>query len=109
MSWARAIHLARWADTQEARHTLPLLLRRLIRRTVPALAAWNFPAAEQVQRPGFDGVVETPVGNEFVPAGLTRWEMGVDKDPKAKAQADFDKRMAETPLEERQKAVFVFV
>jgi hypothetical protein len=109
MSWTRAIHLTRWADTQEARHTLPLLLRRLIRRTVPALAAWNFPAAEQVQRPGFDGVVETPVGNEFVPAGLTRWEMGVDKDPKAKAQADFDKRMAETPLEERQKAVFVFV
>src|SRR5262249_27305602 len=82
---------------------------RLIRRTVPSLAAWNFPAVEQVQRPGFDGVVETPAGNEFVPTGSSRWEMGVDKDPKTKAQDDFDKRTANTPLEEREKAVFVFV
>jgi hypothetical protein len=109
MSWTRAIHLARWADTQEARYTLPLLLRRLIRRTVPSLATWNFPAVEQVQRPGFDGVVETPAGNEFVPTGISWWEMGVDKDPKTKAQGDFDKRTEKTSLEERQKAVFVFV
>jgi hypothetical protein len=109
MSWTRAIHLARWADTPEARHTLPLLLRRLIRRTVPSLIALNFPRGEQVQRPGFDGLVNTPVGNEFVPAGLSRWEMGVDKDPKKKAQDDFDKRTAQTPADERKDTAFVFV
>ncbi len=109
MTWTRAIHLIHWADTQEARHTLPLLVRSLIRRTVPSLQALNFPAGEQVQRPGFDGVVEALQGNEFVPTGLSRWEMGVDQDPKGKAEKDFTKRTEDVSPEEQKRAVFVFV
>jgi hypothetical protein len=109
MSWTRALHLIHWADTQEARHTLPLLIRNLIRRTVPSPVSLNFPAAEQVQRPGFDGVVETATGNEFVPAGASRWEIGADRDPKSKAEKDFAKRTADVSPEERNRAVFVFV
>lgn len=109
MSWTRAIHLIHWADTLDARSTLPLLVRRLIRRTVPSLRALNFPAGEQVQRPGFDGVVDAPQGNEFVPTGLSRWEMGVDKSPKGKADDDFTKRTAAVPPEEQARSVFVFV
>jgi hypothetical protein len=61
------------------------------------LTALNFPAGEQVQRPGFDGVVEARQGNEFVPAGISRWEMGVDKEVKAKADSDFEKRTTAVP------------
>lgn len=109
MSWTRAIHLIHWADTQEARSTLPRLIRRLIHSTVPSLTVFNFPADEQVQRPGFDGDVETPQGNEFVPPGASRWEMGVDKSPKGKADDDFEKRTAEIPPEEQRRLAFVFV
>jgi hypothetical protein len=109
MSWTRAVHLIHWADTQEARVTLPRLIRRLVRGTVPAVTSLNFPADEQVQRPGFDGVVGTPEGNQFVPFGDSGWEMGVDKSPKSKADLDFDTRTEEVPADEQQRLVFVFV
>src|SRR5262249_46153644 len=109
MSWTRAIHLIHWADTQEARSTLPRLIRRLVRSTVPSLTVLNFPADEQVQSPGFDGDVETIQGNEFVPAGASRWEMGVDKSPKGKADEDFEKRTAKVTSEEQRRLAFVFV
>ena len=109
MSWTRTMHLIHWADTQEARSTLPRLVRRLVRSTVPSVTVLNFPADEQVQRPGFDGDVETPEGNEFVPAGASGWEMGVDKSPKGKADDDFEKRTSEVPVEEQRRLAFVFV
>jgi hypothetical protein len=109
MSWTRALNIVHWADTQDARHTLPRLVRRLIRSTVPSLSKLNFPAGEQVTRPGFDGTVETPTGNEFVPQGLSRWEMGVDKNVKGKADEDFAKRTDATPAEEQEQTTFVFV
>src|SRR5262245_8905295 len=109
MSWTRAIHLIHWADTKEAQHTLPRLVRRLVRATVPSLTVLNFPAGEQVHRPGFDGDVEAPHGNRFVPAGVSGWEMGVEKNPKGKADEDFEKRTAEIPPEEQKRLVFVFV
>lgn len=109
MTWTRAIHLTHWADKQEAPYTLPLLIRHLIRRTLPSLEKVNFPAGEQGRRPGFDGVVEAPEGNEYVPTGSSRWEMGVDKDPKGKAETDFTKRSAAVPLQEQKDSVFVFV
>lgn len=109
MTWTRAVHLTHWADKQEAPYTLPLLIRRLIRRTVPSPGKVNFPAGEQGRRPGFDGVIETVEGNEYVPVGASRWEMGVDKDPKGKAEDDFTKRSAAVPLQEQKDFVFVFV
>ena len=75
MSWTRTLHFKSWADTQDARHMLPLLIRRLIRAVVPADAIVVFPATEQVQRPGLDGIVEVTAGNQFVPTGKSagRW------------------------------------
>ncbi len=109
MTWTRAVHLTHWADMQDAPSTLPLLIRHLIRRTVPSPQRVNFPAGEQGRRPGFDGVIETVEGNEYVPAGASRWEMGVDKDPKGKAEDDFTKRSGTVPLQEQKDSVFVFV
>src|SRR5262245_5348651 len=108
MSWTRAVHLIQWADTMEARHTLSLLLRRLVRSTVPTLTTLNFPWAEQGQRPGFDGVVETPQGNRFVPDKASGWEIGVEKSPKGKADEDLEKRTNEVPAEEQRCTAFVF-
>src|SRR5450759_626847 len=86
MSWTRSIDLIHWADHLEARGQMPHLLRRLVQSTVPSVESCNFPAWEQVQRPGFDGEVEASQGNQFVPAGRSGWEMGVTKDVKEKAE-----------------------
>ncbi len=111
MSWTRAIHLIHWADTQDARHQLPHLLRKLVRATVPAehVRNVNFPSGEQVQRSGLDGLVEVTQRNQFVPAGTSVWEAGVNKDKKTKADTDFKKRTEETPSEQQRNRVFVFV
>src|SRR5262245_21526132 len=109
MHWMRSIHLTQWANTEGARSQIPLLIRRLVRKTTPAVQLLNFPAWEQTQRPGFDGVVEVQEGNQYVPRGRSGWEMGVDKNPKAKADADFQKRTEEVPQADQTAMTFVFV
>ena len=83
-SWVKALDLERWADTLEARSRLPQLVRRLVRATGRKLGLVEFPAHEQVQRTGWDGIVEAHEASEFVPAGISGWEMGVNQDPRKK-------------------------
>ncbi|QDV73648.1 hypothetical protein [Botrimarina mediterranea] len=109
MSWTSAIDLKHWADTLASRGELPLLLRRLVRSTVPDDATVLFPAGEQIGRPGFDGVVVTSRGNQFVPTGKSCWEAGVNKGCAQKAKEDFDSRTASESAETRRESIFVFV
>lgn len=111
MSRTKAIHIKQWADELDARGKLPLLVRRLVRRTCPS-ATIDFPAEEQTRRPGFDGIVSVSQGTQYVPTGNSVWEMGVDSDPKVKASSDFDARTRgkkATPVTKQQDTVFVFV
>ena len=91
-AWVTALDLERWADTLDVRATLPQLVRRLIRATGHDIGPIEFPAHEQVQRPGWDGIVEVGQADAFVPAGTSGWEMGVEKNPQKKAEEDFAKR-----------------
>jgi hypothetical protein len=109
MPWTRAKHLEQWAGDQLASRNLPLLVRKLVRKTVPSLSKLNIPTNEQVNRPGFDGIVECATGNQYVPAGKSVWEMGVDQDPKSKAVKDFKKRSEELSEAEKAETTFVFV
>ena len=109
-SGATALDLERWADSLDARGRLPQLVRRLVRATGKDLR-WptEFPALEQVQRPGWDGVVEAGSGTSFVPEGVSVWEMGVDQVPQTKANKDFDKRTADSLGLDRSRTTYVFV
>lgn len=109
MSWNRAIHFKTWADTQNARHMLPLLIRRLIRAVTPRDSHVVVPAMEQVQRPGLDGIVESDTASQFVPSGKSAWEIGVSTDKKGKAEADFQKRTEEMEPAVQRETTFVFV
>ncbi len=104
----RALDVERWADDLEARERLPQLVRMLVRATGQFLGRVEFPAFEGIQRHGWDGLVEAGEGNEFVPAGRSRWEMGVDANPGKKAESDFTNR---TRLDDpgKQSTTFVFV
>ena len=92
MNWTRAIHFKTWADVHDATYLLPHLVRRLIQAVVPESAIVNFPAMEQVQRPGCDGIVEVSSPHRFVPNGRSVWEMGVASGKEYKANEDFTKR-----------------
>ncbi len=109
MPWTRALDLIQWADRIEAPDQFPRLIRRLIKRTVSPTPSVNFPADEQIRRPGFDGIVEAVQGNQYVPSGRSRWELGVGKTPKDKAEEDFKKRTLEIPSDDQKQTVFVFV
>src|SRR5215471_7573694 len=96
--WITAQELDRWAGTPQAKAMLPDLLRRLVFATVPRqhLQRIDFPSGAEIQRPGYDGTTATDQGTPFVPKGVSFWELGcVVNDPGAKAQRDYDKRIAE--------------
>ena len=105
----KAIELQHWADTKESEVLMPELMRRLIHASMKDITRISFPNEDCVYLPGFDGVLETFDTNEFISKGLSVFEIGTNKDKKAKAARDYSKRTKETPAKERKKLNFVFV
>ncbi len=64
---------------------------------------------EGIRYPGFDGIVEAGKGNAFVPTGLSVWEMGVNQEPKGKAESDYKKRTDDLLGVDPSQTTFVFV
>jgi transcriptional regulator with XRE-family HTH domain len=108
-NWAKAVDLEAWADYLDARSRLPQLVRRLINATLDSPVRMGFPAGEGVQRPSWDGILETTKGNAFVPEGTSVWEMGVDKDPREKAERELRKRSKDPAGFDPSKTTFIFV
>jgi len=82
----------------------------LIAETVPSVEWLDMPAEEGVASPGWDGVVECPVGNQFMPAGRSVWEQPTaQKNAHSKACKDYDKRRENTPPGERAELTYVAV
>ncbi|WP_162529950.1 hypothetical protein [Nocardioides caldifontis] len=67
-------------------------MRRLILETSPGVVRLGMPADEGVSAGDWDGSVRTEAGTAFVPAGLSVWELSVDKSPGTKADSDYSKR-----------------
>ncbi|MEM8671199.1 MAG: hypothetical protein AAGG48_26995 [Planctomycetota bacterium] len=109
MTWVTATDLQRWADQRKAQGELPALVRKLIRRSLPEPSRLDFPAWELVARSGFDGVLESDHQTQYVPLGSSRWEMGTDKNPNAKAKRDFEKRSSQMSVHDMADQTFVFV
>lgn len=86
--------LLQWADTITARSELPRLLRRLILETARGVVRPGFPAGEGVAAGGWDGSLVASEAAPYIPAGLSVWELSVEKAVETKADKDFDKRNA---------------
>src|SRR5437588_1430507 len=106
---ANAADLAQWANRLDAQGLLPKLVRRLILATAGDITRIGARSEEGVRYPGFDGIVEIGKGNAFVPTGLSVWEMGVNQDPKGKAESDYTKRTEDPAGVEPSQTTFVFV
>ena len=98
-----------WAGSRRCQEDMPRLVRRLIRETVGRPARVEFRSGEGVQLPGWDGIVETPEGNTYVPRGASFWEIGTGASPRAKAEDDYKKRTTDPVGADPRSATFVFV
>jgi DNA-binding transcriptional regulator GbsR (MarR family) len=105
----KAIDIENWANRLDARSVLPRVVRRLILATVKDVERLHFPADESVQAGGWDGIAVSRGGNEFVPAGTSVWEMGVNSDIKGKADDDYNKRSENALSLDPAETTFVFV
>ena len=105
----RAADIDGWSRRIDARHELAALLRGLVHTTGYDLTRADFPAFDNAERPGWDGVVETAIPTPWIPEGSSGWEFGCDQNAKRKADKDYDARLKSVPARERRKTTFVFV
>jgi hypothetical protein len=98
-----------WARRNDARTMMPALLRRLVRATTAEIILLSFPSGESTDLPGWDGTVTANAGSEFVPGGVSGWEIGTNQDVTAKANEDYIRRSADPIGLDKRSSVFVFV
>lgn len=108
-AWTKAIDLQQWAPKNEARTTLPAVIRRLVWATTKGRRVFSFPAGEGVQRPSWDGRLTVDQGNVWVPDQSSVWEISTGEPPVTKAAENYQKRTAATPAAEAAQLTFVFV
>ncbi len=104
-----ATDLVQWAMRRDAQGELPRLIRRLVIATTPSLTRVDFAADEGVQLGGWDGVVESAGNGQYVPSGLSGWELGTNRDVKRKADGDYEKRVADPLGLDPADTTFVFL
>lgn len=99
-----------WANTGGSEQALPRLVRSLIAETEPSAEWLDMPGGTAVNSPGWDGIVRCARGNRFVPAGQSVWELSTKQNGShKKAGDDYEKRVAETPPDERSDMAYVAV
>ena len=105
----RSADIDRWSRRIDARHKLAALLRGLVHTTGYDLTRVDFPAFDNAERPGWDGVVETSAPTPWIPDGHSGWEFGCDQNAKRKADKDYNARLTSVPMRKRRELTFVFV
>ena len=105
---AKQIH--NWANgNHDARHLLPVLLRKLVRSTGRELRRVDFPGYDNAERRGWDGLIEADAATPWVPEGKSGWEFGTSQKPNLKAEQDYANRLGSVFSVERSECTFVFV
>ncbi len=101
--------LVSWAETIDARYTLPQLIRMLVRASAGVSAVMDFSTGEDAQRSGWDGVAENSTRNAYVPLGSSGWELSTELNPQGKADEDYEKRKGDPRGLEPKATTFVAV
>jgi hypothetical protein len=106
----QAADLDRYCLRRESQAVIPELIYLLVKQSIPPPSVCRIPYGESVNQPGWDGVVEMEQRFlEYVPEGISYWEIGTDSNPQVKATKEFSKRTAILSDAERAESSFVFV
>jgi hypothetical protein len=109
MKWVTATDLEQWAATLIARADLSSLVGDLIRASAEEITHYRFPAGDQSQHRGFDGVLEAKERPPYIPGGRSIWEFSVQKETIRKLNSDFTTRTSEEDAEVRRNTTYVGV
>jgi len=109
MKWINSTDLKSWAQTRDCQENLPSVIRQLIRATISNIKSISFPAGDSIVYSGWDGILESLEETEYIPKGLSVWEIGTNQDIKKKAEEDYQKRKQDTLDLNPSEAVYIFV
>ena len=109
MSLITRDQLDSWSDTPESKANFPYLISRLIRATTAKDTKVDIPWGSATYIGGWDGIVDSKEKTRYVPEGISLWELGTNRDPESKANADYKKRVDESLGYPHEDATFVFV
>ena len=102
--------LEKYADTRASEGVIPELVYLLVKQSVSQISVCRIPYGDAVNQPGWDGLVETQDDFlEFVPKGVSYWEIGTPADPQTKATKEFRKRTKRISESNRNGSSFIFV
>ena len=102
--------LEKYADTRASEGVIPELIYLLVKQSVSQISVCRIPYGDAVNQPGWDGLVETQNDFlEFVPKGVSYWEIGTPADPQTKATKEFRKRTKRISESNRNGSSFIFV
>lgn len=94
MKWVTANNLQTWDNERDCQDQMPVLIRKLIYAEAKGISNISFPGGDAVRYPGWDGILDCETATAKIPAGLSVWEIGTEKDPRKKANTDYTKRTA---------------
>ena len=109
MNWILASNLDFWASSRDCQEHLPLVIRRLIKATSTEISNIAFPAGDSIVYSGWDGILEVITGNEYMPKGLSVWELGANENIKKKANGDYQKRKENSLGIDSKEATFILL
>ena len=109
MNWVTAKNLENWANRRDCQEKLPLVVRKLIRATVTGIDAISFPAGESIVYPGWDGLLQSFEKTEYIPEGLSVWEIGTSQNVRKKIEEDYQKRKQNPLNVDPKEATFVSI
>lgn len=112
MQYITATQLNQWADSTESRSVLPELVKKLIYASKHGLTKNDIPIGDQVQEPGWDGIVVSTGDKDneiFLPNGTCLIEMGTNNRPSEKANGDFSKRCNNSLGYPTKDCYFIFI
>ena len=105
-----ASEIDHWSDTAEAAYKLPELVRRLVLATLTEPPSRiDMPSGSSVRMSGWDGLLQAPHGNAWVPSGVSGWEFSCEKNVTGKANRDYETRTEDPLGEDPATTTFVFV
>ncbi|NMB98961.1 MAG: hypothetical protein GYA35_01640, partial [Thermoanaerobaculaceae bacterium] len=107
--WIDSKDLENWADRRGCQEFLPLVIRQLIRASIKDIKSISFPAGENITYPGWDGKLESLEETEYIPKGLSVWEISGEQNIKKKAEEDYQKRKQNPLGLNPSETVFIFV
>jgi hypothetical protein len=107
--WFMSGDFREWGMTVAAKTEFPRIIARMIRATASAGTVLHFPAGRDAFVGGWDGQVLCPAAADYVPEGISLWELGAERDHIGKADEEYRKRSNKPLSYSPAKCTFVFV